>query len=1779
MQWTGGRAGGHHSYEDFHQPMLSTYRSIRKHENIILVGGSGFGAAEDVWPYLTGESTLLANLPYWRMPMPYDGFLFGSRVMVAKEAHTSSSVKDLIVACAGVEDQQWEGTYTKPSGGVLTVRSELGEPIHKVATRAVKLWKEFDDTVFKLPKEKRSTWLLEHRDEVIEKLNKHFSKPWFGWKKDGSVAELRDMTYEETVLRMVRLMYVAHENRWVDISLRNFTGDWMRRIEERFAGVNGSGTKPSVLQSYNSLNDPLPCVETFFKAYPLASQQLLSVDDSGYFLAISQRRGQKPVPFIPVLDASFEVWFKKDSLWAAEDVEAVFDQDPERVCILQGPVAVKHSVIKDEPIRDLLGNINSSLIQKVLQLRYNGDASTIPPIGYLAPPRRASRVPAGVKITTTDEQIVYQFGISLPTNASWLACLAGSQLNWFGALIGSTSVVQGSSYISNPIRRLFYPRPHEKVVVSLSNGQPTSIVAYGGARSYGLHDPNFKATEIIFNCSTNLIDATIFEERNKVAVPLTLQFEYKSAMGSAPIHEVVTGRNMRIKAFYWKLWYGDDQSLPELDIHDTFTGPDVTLKAEDIKKFCSVVGNNDKSFKSVRTTTISAPMDFAIVAGWQAIIKSIFPASIDGDLLKLVHLSNSFRMMKGARPFQAGDICRSEAKIVSVVNSGPGKVVKVKGHVYRDAKPVVEVVSAFLYRGVFTDYENTFETTEEPDYIVTLATDADVSVLQSKEWFDWEDDTRPLSPGIPLIFRVQSEVSSMDRTSYRELSVSGEIFVRDQLKNLQKVGSVEFQADDAHGNPVVAYLQRHGIAQGLSVPLANEGYQLTTTEGSTSFFSPLTNEPYSGISGDFNPIHINPYFSCYAGLPGTITHGLWSSAATRKYVENVVAKGHPDRVLSYDVSFVGMVLPGEQLTVNLRHTGMRDGNIVVKIETVNVLGEKVLEGSAEVSQPTTAYVFTGQGSQEPNMGMDLYNSSPAARAVWDGADEHLRAVYGFSILEIVKENPKEKTVHSGGIKGQAIRQRYMDVSYDTTDKDGHIKTLPLFADIDIRTPKYTFSYPNGLLFATQFAQIALVVTKKAAFADMRSKGFVQTDCAFAGHSLGEYSALASIADVLAISALVDVTSSPRLDKVLKNWDEENWDSAAQRQNLTYIILVELLAYQFASPVRWIQTQDLLFSHFNFERLIELGPSPTLTGMATRTLKAKYELQDDCVSLKREILCHAKHSKEIYYLFEDEAVAESVPVEVTESVAAPVTATVTAATAVPLPVAVPTGPAVSIEDVPVKSSDILLAIVAQKSKKQISDISTSKSIKDLVGGKSTLQNEILGDLQQEFSSAPEKGEELPLDELGPALGSGHSGTLGKYTTGLVSRLVGGKLPGGFNSSAVKAHLSKTWGLGPQRADGVLLLGTTMEPAKRLGSEAEAKTWLDGVVSAYAQRSGISLASPGAGGGGGGGGSGGAVINREEFTKFQAEQERFAAQHIELYMRPQKSGIATVSADKVPLLHLKRKVGTNWEYSSNLTSVYLDIFHQIATAGTTFKDKNALLTGVGKGSIGVEVVVYSLVAFMCRGSALTVVPFRFEAGRRGPCGLHLLYSTLGIDLDFILPFAGIPKNGREIDGIDDKSELAHRIMLTNLLRILGAVKNKKASRHFVTCPTQVILPLSPNHGLFGNDGLYSESKISLETLFQRWASEGRGEYLCLAGAVIGWTRGTTFMGPTNIVAHELESFDVRTFSAKEMAFNILGLMHPLLFSITQVEPIWADLNGGMDRHPDLADITTPPVLGRC
>ena len=62
------------------------------------------------------------------------------------------------------------------------------------------------------------------------------------------------------------------------------------------------------------------------------------------------------------------------------------------------------------------------------------------------------------------------------------------------------------------------------------------------------------------------------------------------------------------------------EELADLDVHDAFVGPEVVVDAGMIENFCAVIGNDGESFKSIRNADMIAPMDFAIVTGWQVCI-------------------------------------------------------------------------------------------------------------------------------------------------------------------------------------------------------------------------------------------------------------------------------------------------------------------------------------------------------------------------------------------------------------------------------------------------------------------------------------------------------------------------------------------------------------------------------------------------------------------------------------------------------------------------------------------------------------------------------------------------------------------------------------------------------------------------------------------------------------------------------------------------------------------------------------------------------------------------------------------------------------------------------------------------------------------------------------------------------------------------------------------------------------------------------------------------------
>src|SRR3954465_3330889 len=141
------------------------------------------------------------------------------------------------------------------------------------------------------------------------------------------------------------------------------------------------------------------------------------------------------------------------------------------------------------------------------------------------------------------------------------------------------------------------------------------------------------------------------------------------------------------------------------------------------------------------------------------------------------------------------------------------------------------------------------------------------------------------------------------------------------------------------------------------------------------------------------------------------------------------------------------------------------------------------------------------------------------------------------------------------------------------------------------------------------------------------------------------------------------------------------------QELAHTLLVELLAYQFASPVRWIETQDVFLAEKTAERIVEIGPADTLGVMAKRTLASKYEAYDAAKSVQRQILCYNKDAKEIYY--DVDPVEDEPEPAATSSDPAPAPSASSSgsapAAAAPPPSA---GPAAQVPDAPVGAVDIV-----------------------------------------------------------------------------------------------------------------------------------------------------------------------------------------------------------------------------------------------------------------------------------------------------------------------------------------------------------------------------------------------------------------------------------------------------------------------------------------------------------
>ena len=711
------------------------------------------------------------------------------------------------------------------------------------------------------------------------------------------------------------------------------------------------------------------------------------------------------------------------------------------------------------------------------------------------------------------------------------------------------------------------------------------------------HDPRFSADEVFIMPGPVSVGAIKDIDRPVADILKELCGKKYHVTAGRPEHDV--------SALYEKVW-GDTQK-------ETV---EVSVTKSAIKKYNASIGEKGKPFILGLDNSLKAPLTMSFVFAWETVL-SVILKNVDKELLsKLVQLS--FRVennREGSSYISEGDALTASSFLKAINKSGDGAVLSVE--------------SDILGKDVSLKMENRF-------------------------------------------------------------------FIR-------SMNAMSGTADSHHGNEEKKLSNPKVLFEDKIKGINDTGI-------------------YAESSGDKNPIHLDDIVAVRAGFKGKIVHGMWTSAAALSKLCYHLTPKDPSLVTMWESSFEAPLYPSEELSVTSEHVGNIKGGKIVTVSLKNKEGITVLNGKAYVRGGKTAYIFTGQGSQEKGMGMDGYESSPAARDIWERADRLCKGELGFSILKIVRENPKEMFV-------------------------GREKVF----------------HPKGVLNLTQFTQVALTTLAMAQVAELKEMGAYDEQAVFCGHSLGEYAALSSsgiipLKEVIKtvyqrgltmqnfvprdengvspygmcvvrpnivkmghaeLEGLVNdiakknggslevvnynieheqysVTGEKRLlkkltqflkekeahhrstkaslillegidvpfhstvlrsgvdafretlermipkeiepsllkDRYIPNLNAEPFqttvdyvkrmhrltespilkgilDESARRSTPTHpstplgaclrTILIELLAYQFASPVQWIKTQERLLGHDN---VIEIGPKPVLTGMMQRTLLKK-----------------------------------------------------------------------------------------------------------------------------------------------------------------------------------------------------------------------------------------------------------------------------------------------------------------------------------------------------------------------------------------------------------------------------------------------------------------------------------------------------------------------------------------------------------------------------------------------
>jgi fatty acid synthase, bacteria type len=1832
MHIEGGRAGGHHSWEDLDDLLLATYSELRSRPNITVCVGGGIGTPERAAEYLSGRWAQSYGFPL----MPVDGILVGTAAMATKESTTSPSVKRMLVETQGTD--QWISAG-KAQGGMASSRSQLGADIHEIDNTASRCGRLLDEVAGD------AEAVAARRDELIAAMA-NTAKPYFG--------DVGEMTYLQWLQRYVELT-IGDGNSTADTAEPGsswLADTWRERFEQMLQRAEArlhprdSGPIETLFASSDEaarqlLENPDQAIAALLARYPDADTVQLHPADVPFFVTLCKTLG-KPVNFVPVIDKDVRRWWRSDSLWQAHDAR----YDADQVCIIPGTAAVAGITRLDEPVGELLDRYEQAAIDEVLSTGAEPTPVTA---------RRQGRIDVRGPLASV---------------------LDAPDVLWAGRVA------------TNPVHRIADPGDWQ---VHDGPEEPRATHSSTGARLLTDGDQVVLSVpiagiwiDIRFSLPASMIDGGIPVIRTKDAI---------EAMRS--VLAIAAGAD------------GPD-TLPR--VHNGTATVTVQWDPERVADHTGVTA----IFSEALAPTLTTVPDALVGRCWPAVFAAIGSAvtgagvPVVEGLLSLVHLDHA-------------------AHLVAPLPTVPAEL----------------TVTA----------------------TASVATDTEVGRV------------------VPISVTVAAADRTVLATLEERFAIRGRTGAAELTDPLRAGGAVSENATDTPRR------RRRDV----------------------TLTAPVDMRPFAEVSGDHNPIHTDRAAALLAGLESPIVHGMWLSAAAQHVVTATDGQARPPaRLVGWTARFLGMVRLGDEVDFRVDRVGIDQGAEVLEI-AARIGSDLVMSATARLAAPKTVYAFPGQGIQHKGMGMEVRARSKAARKVWDKADRFTRDTLGFSVLHVVRDNPT--TIIASGVH---------------------------------------YHHPEGVLYLTQFTQVAMATVAAAQVAEMREQGAFVEDAIACGHSVGEYTALACVtgmyeleglletvfhrgskmhdivprdelgrsnyrlaairpsqidlddADVPAfveeiaqrtgefleivnfnlrgsqyaiagtvlglealeaeverrrelsggrrsfilvpgidvpfhsrvlrvgvadfrrslervmprdkdpdliigryipnlvprpftldrdfIQEIRDLVPAEPLDEILADYD--TWRAERPRE-LARIVVIELLAWQFASPVRWIETQDLLFTEeaaggLGVERFVEIGvkSAPTVTGLATNTLKLS-EYAHSTV----EVL-NAERDAAVLFATDTDPEPDDVA-EVDDSSAAEAAVSVEAAPG-PAPATAPSG-APRPDDIPFDAADATLALIALSAKMRLDQIEELDSIESITDGASSRRNQLLVDL----------GSELNLGAIDGAAEADLAGLRSQVTKlartykpygPVLSDAVNDQLrtvlgPSGKRPAAIAERVKKTWELGDGWVKHVTVevaLGTREGTSVRggamgnlhegaLADAAAVDKVVDAAVAAVGARRGIGVALPSTGGGGG------ATVDAAalgEFTEQITGRDGVLASAARLVLG--QLGLddavsvppATSDAELIDLV--TTELGADWPrlvapvfdgkkavvFDDRWASAREDLVklwlidddeanadwarlserfegagHVVATqatwwqgralaagrqihaslygriaAGAENPDKGrysgevAVVTGASKGSIAASVIGRLLdggatviattskldderLAFYRAlyrdharfGAALWVVAANMasysdidalaawvgseQTESLGPQSIHIKDAQTPT---LLFPFAA-PRVAGDLSEAGSRSEMEMKVLLWAVQRLIGGLSRIGAERD-IASRLHVVLPGSPNRGMFGGDGAYGEAKSALDAVVTRWQAESSwAQRVSLAHALIGWTRGTGLMGHNDAIVNAVEEAGVTTYSTDQMADLLLGLCDIESKAAAAAAPIKVDFTGGLgEADLDMAEL---------